>query len=288
MNIPSQILKSQKCCYIAHLNKSLWGSNFLIPEVKKLLELIVSVTQHGHFHLFFHTLLALFKTKVLRINCNYHSQSRNTTLWRTNKHNYLQMHVQTFSHAKGDENLISFWILQIKSLSVIFLTPGPSVDHFSLNATLDGDTFWLVSKWGGIADTPKLFKINKEQRLVKTQFGNMGFGVAYSGLIPGWISSQLCDFHDLLNFSDSHFPLRRKQDDRELKGSWCESLLGCLRSLTLPFTVANCGTLGKLFQWDSQALWLHIYIRVKTMIKCLPHGAFVRIMFIDQISFINT
>lgn len=103
----------------------------------------------------------------------------------------------------------------IKSLSIIFLTPGPSVDHLSLNAT-------LVLKRGGTANASKLLKINKEQRGVKRQFGNMGFGVVYSGLsccIAGWIFSQRCDFHDLLTFADSHLPWGRKQDDRGLKGA---------------------------------------------------------------------
>lgn len=46
------------------------------------------------------------------------------------------------------------------------------------------------------------------------KFDNMSFGVAYSGLVPDWISSQLCDFDNSLNFSDSHFPQRREQGNR--------------------------------------------------------------------------
>lgn len=98
---------NQKCCYIAHLNKSLRFKFSHFGSKKKITWIIVSVTQHRHFLLFFCALLAPFKTKVLRINCNYRIQGRNAALRRTNKPNYLQMHVQTLYHVKGDENVKS-------------------------------------------------------------------------------------------------------------------------------------------------------------------------------------
>ena len=45
------------------------------------------------------------------------------------------------------------------------------------------------------------------------QFGNMGLDGASLGLISDWISAQLCDFDNLLNFSDSYFSWRREQSN---------------------------------------------------------------------------
>lgn len=76
----------------------------------------------------------------------------------------------------------------------------------------------------------------------------MGFGVGFSGLIPGWIPSQLCDFHDLFTFSDSHFPPRRKRDDRGLKGAGA-------RTCQPAFKAWLCHLL-----WPTVALWANCFI----------------------------
>lgn len=64
------------------------------------------------------------------------------------------------------------------------------------------------------SNTSKSLKINKEQRIVRRQFDNMSLGVASLSLTPDWKSSQLCDFVNLLNFSDFHVPQRREQGNR--------------------------------------------------------------------------
>lgn len=135
--------------------------------------------------------------------------------------------------------------------------------------------------WSG--EEPPCIQITKDEwrtkGRVRRQFGHIGFGVAYSALIAGSISSQLCDFNSFLNFSDPHFTWINEQNKRELVKAGTHSLPSEFGSASY---AGSLWTIGKLFHCDSLALRILLYNRrLEVML------IFGRIMFVNQLWSMN-